>query len=129
MKKGLVKKTIRKHLSNVDLYINDYLNYYDITKVEDGMSSVHSFLDGWFIEKWNQNSMHNYIMHGVGMVIGTAVCYLLGSFWLSYQADMSIMAAITAGVIPFISGDVVKIIIGIFVGVNIRKKLTKAGML
>ena len=49
--KGLVKKTIRKHLSNVDLYINDYLNYYDVTKVEDGISSVHSFLDGWFIEK------------------------------------------------------------------------------
>ena len=50
-KKGLVKKTVRKHLNNVDLYINDYLNYYAITKVEDGMSSVHSFLDGWFIEK------------------------------------------------------------------------------
>lgn len=44
--KGLVKKAIRKHLSNVDLYINDYLNYYDVTKVEDGISSVHSFLDG-----------------------------------------------------------------------------------
>ena len=49
--KGLVKKTIRRHLSNVDLYIDDYLNYYDVTKVEDGISSVHSFLDGWFIEK------------------------------------------------------------------------------
>ena len=49
--KGLVKKTVRKHLSNVDLYINDYLNYYDITKVEDGIDDVCSFLDGWFIEK------------------------------------------------------------------------------
>ncbi len=49
--KGLAKKTIRKHLSNVDLYINDYLNYYDITLVEEGMSSVYSFLNGWFIEK------------------------------------------------------------------------------
>ena len=49
--KGFVTKTIRKHLSNVDLYINDYLNYYDITKVEEGMNSVRSFLDGWFIQK------------------------------------------------------------------------------
>ena len=49
--KGLVKKTIRKHLNNVDLYINDFLNYYDITKVEDGVNLVYSFLDGWFIEK------------------------------------------------------------------------------
>lgn len=49
--KGLVQKTIRKHLNNVDLYINDYLNYYDITKMEDGISCIHSFLGGWFIEK------------------------------------------------------------------------------
>ena len=49
--KGLVDKTIRKHLNNVDLYINDYLNYYEITKVEDGIDDVYSFLSGWFIEK------------------------------------------------------------------------------
>lgn len=50
-KKGLVNKTIRKHINNVDLYVNDYLNYYDITKVEEGVHLVYSFLDGWFIEK------------------------------------------------------------------------------
>ena len=49
--KGLVDKTIRKHLNNVDLYINNYLNYYEITKVEDGIDEVYSFLSGWFIEK------------------------------------------------------------------------------
>lgn len=51
IEKGFVKKTIRKHLSNIDLYINNYLNYYDITKMEDGMLGVYSFLNGWFIEK------------------------------------------------------------------------------
>lgn len=51
IEKGLVKKTIKKHLNNASLYINDYLNYYDITKMEDGITSVYSFLDGWFIEK------------------------------------------------------------------------------
>lgn len=49
--KGLVGKTIRKHISNVDLYLNNYLNYYDITKMEDGIHAVYSFLSGWFIEK------------------------------------------------------------------------------
>ncbi len=49
--KGFVKKTIRKHINNVSLYINDYLNYYDAVKMEDGVYSVHGFLDGWFIEK------------------------------------------------------------------------------
>ena len=49
--KGLVKKTIRKHLNNASLYINVYLNYYDVSKMEDGVHYVHGFLDGWFIEK------------------------------------------------------------------------------
>lgn len=51
IEKKLSDKTINKHLNNIDLYINNYLNYYDITKVEDGMTCIHSFLDGWFIEK------------------------------------------------------------------------------
>ena len=49
--KGLAKKTIRKHLNNASLYINDYLNYYDASKMENGVHYVHGFLDGWFIEK------------------------------------------------------------------------------
>ena len=49
--KDLVKKTIRKHLSNASLYINDYLNYYDVERMEDGIYSICGFLDGWFIEK------------------------------------------------------------------------------
>ena len=49
--KNLKDKTIKKHLSNVDLFINDYLNYYDIETPEEGKNSVYSFLSGWFIEK------------------------------------------------------------------------------
>ena len=49
--KNLKDKTIKKHLSNVDLFINDYLNYYDIDTPEEGINSVYSFLSGWFIEK------------------------------------------------------------------------------
>lgn len=49
--KSLSDETIRKHLSNVDLFINDYLNYYDVETAEEGIDSVYSFLSGWFIEK------------------------------------------------------------------------------
>ena len=49
--KNLASKTIRKHLSNVDLYINDYLNYYDAQNMEEGIHSIYGFLNGWFIEK------------------------------------------------------------------------------
>ena len=48
---NLVKKTIRKHLDNIDLYINDYLNYYEVTKMEEGVREAYSFLSDWFIRK------------------------------------------------------------------------------
>lgn len=49
--KSLSDKTIKKHISNVDLFINEYLNYYDVETAEEGIDSVYSFLSGWFIEK------------------------------------------------------------------------------
>lgn len=49
--KNLAKKTIKKHINNASLYINDFLNYYDIHKMEEGYYLVYDFLDGWFIEK------------------------------------------------------------------------------
>ena len=49
--KNLSQKTIQKHLSNANLYINEFLTYYDITKMEDGIPSISSFLGDWFITK------------------------------------------------------------------------------
>ncbi len=43
--KGLKEGTIGNHLSNVDLFINYYLNYYDIIKAEDGLDKIFDFLD------------------------------------------------------------------------------------
>lgn len=49
--KNLAPKTIKKHLDNIDLYINDYLNYYEVTKMEDGLTMAYTFLSDWFIRK------------------------------------------------------------------------------
>ena len=67
-------------------------------------------------------------MHFIGMVLGTAVCYLFGTVWLAYQAGMGFYAALGAGVIPFIPGDLVKIIIALIAGPVIRKQLRRAGL-
>lgn len=50
-KKGLVSKTISKHIGNVDFYINEYLNYYEPTEMEEGCYGISSFLGDWFIRK------------------------------------------------------------------------------
>ena len=82
------------------------------------------FISGWFIEKWNGS-----IMQGVGMAVGTAVCYLIGSLWLSYQAGIEFSVALSIGTLPFIPGDIVKIIAGVIIGTAMRKRLVKVGMM
>lgn len=49
---GLSKKTIYGHLSNVSLFINDYLPYYqENIKMEEAMGYVDDFLGYFFIHK------------------------------------------------------------------------------
>lgn len=79
---------------------------------------------GYFIEQWSGK----LYMHFIGMVLGTAVCYLFGTVWLAYQANMGFYAALGAGVIPFIPGDLAKIIIALIAGPMIRKRLRAAGL-
>lgn len=46
-KKKLDKKTISNHIKNVDLFLNDYLNYHNIKKMEEGQKEIDSFLSNW----------------------------------------------------------------------------------
>lgn len=80
---------------------------------------------GFFIEKWSAK----LYLHFIGMILGTAVCYLFGTVWLAFQANMDFSAALAAGVIPFIPGDLVKIIIALLVGPIIRKQLKRAELI
>lgn len=79
---------------------------------------------GFFIDKWPAKRY----LHFAGMVLGTVVCYLFGTVWLAYQASMSFAAALAAGVIPFIPGDLAKIMIAMLIGPQIRKRLNAAGL-
>lgn len=78
---------------------------------------------GIFIDKFK-----NVFLVFLGMILGLIVCYALGTAWLAYQAGMSFSAALAAGVIPFIPGDLAKIIISMILGPQIRKGLRKANL-
>ena len=80
---------------------------------------------GFFIDKWKTN----YVLIILGMVLGTAVCYLFGTLWLAYQGGMSFSAALAAGVIPFIPADIAKLILAVLAGEPVRRRLWKAGIL
>lgn len=80
-----------------------------------------AFLTGLFIEKFEKK----LYMHAVGMIIGLVICYALGTAWLAYEKSLSFSAALMAGVIPFIPGDIIKIVLAIIVGTPLRKALKK----
>ena len=67
-------------------------------------------------------------MHGLGMVLGTAVCYALGTLWYCISMDSTVAAALALCVIPFIPGDLVKIAAAMTVGPVLRDRLNKAGL-
>ncbi|HCE1609346.1 hypothetical protein [Vibrio alginolyticus] len=48
---GLSEKTVSKHLSNLDFYVNHYLLYEEIIEPIDGIEEVGYFFEGWFPRK------------------------------------------------------------------------------
>jgi len=59
----------------------------------------------------------------VGMILGTAVLYVLGTAWFCIIMDCTVSYALTLCVIPFIPGDLLKILIAILLGPELRKRI------
>lgn len=80
---------------------------------------------GFFLEKFPQKLP----LHVLGFLLGTLTLYLFGTLWLQYQLGLSFTAALMAGVIPYIPGDIVKMILALSLGAPVKKRLLKAGLL
>lgn len=76
---------------------------------------------GYFADKFESK----IYMYAIGMVLGTAICYTLGTLWMSYSTGMKFVEALFAGVIPFLIGDVIKIVVATIVGYKIRRIIIK----
>lgn len=81
-------------------------------------------VSGVFVDRF-----HSRILHGLGMIVGTVLCYVLGTVWYSISAKTTPAAALTLCVLPFIPGDVVKIGVVLTFGPALRGRLEKAGLL
>lgn len=84
---------------------------------------------GIFVDRPAESKGKNIAAAVLGMVLGTIVLYALGTAWLAYSAGMNFQAALWAGVIPFIPGDLVKMILAVLLGNTIRGRLIQAGIL
>ena len=79
---------------------------------------------GWVIDHTRSR-----VLQLGGMILGTAVCYALGTAWFCFSTHTGVMAALWLCVIPFIVGDLVKMVLAMTMGPMIRKRLEKAGLL
>ena len=80
---------------------------------------------GFFADKFGRQLP----VYFLGMILGTVTCYLFGTIWLGYQMDMTFPQALAAGVLPYIGGDLLKLVLAMALGIQIRKRLLKAGLI
>ena len=64
----------------------------------------------------------------IGMTAATWVLYFIGMLWLSYSAAIPLPAAFAKAVLPFIVGDMIKMVIASIVGPVLNERLNKAGV-
>ena len=84
-----------------------------------------AFIGGLFIEK----SKGQPVIAGIGLVLGDAACYVLGTAWFVFQMQCDLGYALSVCVYPFIALDLAKIVVSCIVGALLRKRLVQAGVL
>lgn len=79
---------------------------------------------GFFIERWQDK----YYMQFIGLVLAIAALYTFGTIWYANLSKCSFIHAFSICVLPFIFGDLIKIIIVIIAGTRLRRRLSMAGI-
>ena len=74
---------------------------------------------GYFIEKANRKIVPSIL----ALLGGAALNYTFGTLWLAWQGGMGFVSALLVAVVPFIIGDVIKVIVAVVVGYPIYKRL------
>lgn len=82
---------------------------------------VLAFVLATFVDK----DVHSVKNAAVGMLIGNAAVYLLGTGWLAVVTGMDFMAALVVGVVPYLVFDAVKAVLAVVVGPRIRDAVVR----
>lgn len=78
-----------------------------------------TILSGWIAERFSKKPVLIFI----GMLLGSAVNYLFGTTWLCMQLHLSFAEGLMIGVVPYLFFDIAKMLIALFVGLTIQKRL------
>lgn len=83
------------------------------------------FFIGLFVEKF-PNKMPMYF---VGGILGIIACYAFGTVWFIIQYKVGLLEALTMCVFPYIPLDLVKLILAVLIGYQVRKILLKQNLI
>lgn len=76
-----------------------------------------------------EKGKRNLLVTILGMLVGVAVDYAVGTAWFVFQTESTVAHALDVCVYPFIPFDVAKIIIAVLLGSVVYKGLQKAKLL
>lgn len=65
----------------------------------------------------------------LGLFAGLILCHCCGALWLSFQSKIALTQAFLIGSLPYIPFDIVKLLIACLKTDEIRKRLSKTGLL
>lgn len=78
-----------------------------------------ALLGGFFIDHFPNKP----VMHVIGILFGSVLLFLFGTLWLAYLAHYSFYAALWAGVIPYLPGEIIKLFLAVLTGAQVRKRV------
>ena len=78
-----------------------------------------ALIGGLFIEKSNGNP----VVSGIGLVLGDAACYVLGTIWFMILTGADLVSALGWCVLPYLPGDAVKIVLAAALTIQLDKRL------
>ena len=78
-----------------------------------------AFIGGLFIEK----SKGQPVISGIGLVLGDAACYVLGTIWFMILTGADLVSALGWCVLPYLPGDAVKIVLAAVLTMQLDKRL------
>lgn len=85
-----------------------------------------AFVIGFVVERQKDLKMRTVVPV---ILVGQIICYTIGTLQLALVANLSIWAALTAGVFPFIVFDLCKGILAAYAGIKIRNALKNANFI
>ena len=78
-----------------------------------------AFIGGLFIEK----SKGQPVVSAVGLILGDAACYVLGTIWFMILTGADLVSALGWCVLPYLPGDAVKIVLAAVLTMQLDKRL------